>query len=217
MAQGTEALWTINQLGAQVAAALAQGYSGPRNTRIRAIPNSRTVRYYTTLGLIDRPAAMDGRTALYGPRHLQQLVALKQLQARGLSLMEVQQKLAGATNVELGRMAGVEALPPPVADSAGAGAARQAFWHAAPAEEEDEAEAAAPGELAEQAAAASPRALEMTLLFRIAVAPGVTLLLDRARRPSADDLEALQRAAAPLAKEIRSRGLYRTHTTHDKE
>ena len=206
MARPTTTLWTIDQLGAQVAAALAQGYPGPRNARIRAIPDRRTVRYYTTLGLIDRPAAMEGRTALYGPRHLQQLVAIKQLQARGLSLTEVQQALAGSTDDELDRIAGVEALPAPVAASALPDARRQAFWQATP-----------EGDREEGKEATGPQALEMTVAFHIAVTPGATLLLDGARRPSPDDLEALQRAAAPLAKEIRLRGLSRRHTNNEKE
>src|SRR5262245_45243958 len=76
-------LWTIDELGAQVALALSVDYEGPHNSRIREVPDRRTIRYYTTLGLIDRPAEMRGRTALYGRRHLLQLVAIKRLQARG--------------------------------------------------------------------------------------------------------------------------------------
>jgi hypothetical protein len=80
------ALWTLDELGARVALALAVGYDGQANGRVREVPDGRTIRYYTTLGLIDRPAAMRGRTALYGVRHLLQLTAIKRLQARGLSL-----------------------------------------------------------------------------------------------------------------------------------
>ena len=50
--------------------------------RVRAVPDRRAIRWYTTIGLIDRPVAHRGRTALYGPRHLLQLVAVKRLQAR---------------------------------------------------------------------------------------------------------------------------------------
>src|SRR3954468_22885713 len=88
-------LWTIDELGAQVALALSVDYDGPPNGRVRDVPDRRTIRYYTTLGLLDRPAEMRGRTALYGRRHLMQLVAIKRLQARGLSLSEVQQRLVG--------------------------------------------------------------------------------------------------------------------------
>src|ERR1700722_789699 len=91
----TEPRWTIDALGEAVTAALADGYDGPPNGRVRDVPDRRTIRYYTTLGLLDRPAEMKGRTALYGRRHLLQLVAIKQLQARGRSLAEVQQALLG--------------------------------------------------------------------------------------------------------------------------
>src|SRR5260370_42330861 len=100
-----ESLWTIHELGAQVALALSVDYAGPPNNRVRDIPDQRTIRYYTTLGLMDRPAELRGRTALYGRRHLQQLVAIKRLQARGLSLSAIQQQLLGLGDSALRRLA----------------------------------------------------------------------------------------------------------------
>ena len=49
-------LWTLDELGARVALALAVGYDGQANDRVHELPDRRTIRYYTTLGLIDRPA-----------------------------------------------------------------------------------------------------------------------------------------------------------------
>src|SRR5690348_15034744 len=74
------ALLTLDELSARVALALADHYEGQASARVRDVPDVRTIRYYTTLGLIDRPAALRGRTALYGRRHLLQLVAIKRLQ-----------------------------------------------------------------------------------------------------------------------------------------
>src|SRR3954454_6298528 len=105
--KNAEALWTIDELTEAVAAALAEGYGGPPNGRVRGVPERRTIRYYTTLGLIDRPAEMRGRTALYGRRHLLQLVAIKKLQARGLSLAEIQQRLLGLPDEALRELARV--------------------------------------------------------------------------------------------------------------
>src|SRR5207253_11468625 len=96
-----ETLLTLDELSAAVSRALAVGYAGSANGRVRDVPDRRTIRYYTTLGLIDRPAAMRGRTALYGRRHLLQLVAIKRLQANGLSLAEVQARLVGLTDAAL--------------------------------------------------------------------------------------------------------------------
>src|SRR4051812_32231908 len=107
----TSAPWTIQQLSDEVARALAVGYAGTSSGRVRDVPDLRTIRYYTTIGLLDRPAEMRGRTALYGPRHLLQLVAVKKLQARGLSLSQIQQEMAGATDAMLRRLAGEMAGP----------------------------------------------------------------------------------------------------------
>src|SRR5436189_5524229 len=105
MRQSREPLWTLDDLGARVALALAVDYSGSANGRIRDLPDRRGIRYYTTLGLIDRPAAMRGRTALYSVRHVLQLAAVKRLQAQGLSLAEVQARLVGLTDAALRQLA----------------------------------------------------------------------------------------------------------------
>ncbi|MEP6778909.1 MAG: MerR family transcriptional regulator, partial [Gemmatimonadaceae bacterium] len=69
--------------------------------RIQSAPDSRTIRFYQTSGLLDRPVRYDGRTAKYGRRHLLQLLAIRALQSKGLSLAQVQSSLAGATDSEL--------------------------------------------------------------------------------------------------------------------
>jgi DNA-binding transcriptional MerR regulator len=71
-----------------------------RDGRVSPAPDARTVRYYTTLGLIDRPR-IEGREARYGRRQLVQLAAIKALQAEGLSLGAVQQRLYGRREAEL--------------------------------------------------------------------------------------------------------------------
>jgi DNA-binding transcriptional MerR regulator len=50
--------------------------------------NSRTVRLYATQGLIDRPGR-EGRHAVYGRRHLLQLLLIRSLARRGLSLSAI--------------------------------------------------------------------------------------------------------------------------------
>jgi DNA-binding transcriptional MerR regulator len=69
--------------------------------RVSSVPDARTIRYYQSAGLLDRPLRYDGRTARYGRRHLLQLLSVRALQARGLSLAQVQSQLAGATDDEL--------------------------------------------------------------------------------------------------------------------
>lgn len=99
-------LWTIDELARAVEKALvATAYAGQKSARIRQVPDPRTIRYYTTLGLLDKPAEMRGRTAYYGPRHLLQLLAIKRLQAAGKTLVEIQGNLAGAGQAALARWA----------------------------------------------------------------------------------------------------------------
>src|SRR4051812_26557012 len=111
MTRAREGIWGLEELSAQVARALAAGYAGQASGRVRDVPDGRTIRYYTTLGLVDRPVARPGRgrTAFYGRRHLLQFVAIKRLQAEGLSLGEVQARLVGQTDAVLEEAA---RLPP---------------------------------------------------------------------------------------------------------
>jgi DNA-binding transcriptional MerR regulator len=83
-------MWTMDELVERVREALAAEYSGAGDGRVRDVPDRRAIRWYTTIGLVDRPLGMRGRSALYGPRHLQQLVAIKRQQAEGRSLSQIQ-------------------------------------------------------------------------------------------------------------------------------
>jgi DNA-binding transcriptional MerR regulator len=188
-----ETFWTLDELVAQAERALANGAAGADDGRVREVPDRRTVRYYTTLGLLDRPAEMRGRTGLYGRKHLLQLVAVKRLQARGLALAEIQQRLLGLTERELAPLAGVSEEAP-AAGRRRRSAARgdEAFWTAPPA-------APAPAAAPEEPAAA--------MLQGVRLGPDSTLLLEARRALRDDDLEAIRAAAGPLLDLLRTRGL----------
>ncbi|MGA9531142.1 MAG: MerR family transcriptional regulator, partial [Anaerolineales bacterium] len=62
----------------------------PDDERVADRLDGRTVRYYQSLGLVSRPLRYKGRSARYGYQHLLQLVAIKALQASGLSLGQIQ-------------------------------------------------------------------------------------------------------------------------------
>src|SRR6516164_9552269 len=100
--------WTLDELCEEVAKALEGEGAETLDGRVREVPDRRTIRYYTTLGLLDRPAEMRGRTAYYGPRHLLQLLAIKRLQAMGRSLSVIQQALLGLDDTELRQLAGLQ-------------------------------------------------------------------------------------------------------------
>ncbi|WIM99066.1 MerR family transcriptional regulator [Actinoplanes oblitus] len=126
-------MWTMEELVDRVRAALAAEYSGAPNGRVRDLPDPRSIRWYSTIGLVDRPLGTRGRNALYGPRHLLQLVAIKRRQAAGRTLAEIQAELAGAPEQTLTEVARVPAEllstdPPPAPE-----AARPPFWKSAPA------------------------------------------------------------------------------------
>ncbi len=182
-----EPLWTLDELCAQVALALAVDYAGAGNGRVRDVPDRRTVRYYTTLGLIDRPAVMRGRTALYGRRHLLQLAAIKRLQARGLALAEVQARLLGLTGAALEEVAALPADFVTAAPTAAAAAEeappprRDDFWRTAP----------------------EP----VRTMMAVTLGDSVTLLMEATRPLDEHDLSALRAAAAPLLKLLQVRRL----------
>ncbi|MFI5843983.1 MerR family transcriptional regulator [Catenuloplanes sp. NPDC051500] len=225
-------MWTMEELLERVREALAAEYPGAPNGRVRELPDRRAVRWYATTGLVDRATAMRGRTALYGPRHLLQIVAVKRRQAEGHSLAAIQAELAGATDAELAALARVPA------DVLGGDApadvtARPRFWTSAPAAPAETpapastapaATSTAPGTASTTPATTSPAPATATPAAPAAATPaastkeaparevgavslggGVFLLLPV--RPDAADLDGLAHAAQPLIDLLKARGL----------
>jgi DNA-binding transcriptional MerR regulator len=193
-----EPLWTIDELGSAVASALAEGYVGPPNGRVRDVPDRRTIRYYTTLGLLDRPAEMRGRTALYGRRHLFQLVAIKKLQASGRSLAEVQRALAGQTDKALARVAELNAEGKPEEVVGSPPRAAREFWRELPAAHGVRESDDPGGREDRRAEARPPETGRPQTLHGIPLVEGVTLLLASSRPIDVGELEAIREAAGPL-------------------
>ena len=52
--------WTLSELVAEAANRL-EALPAPKNGQVRAVPDERTIRYYGTIGLLDRPTAMRDR------------------------------------------------------------------------------------------------------------------------------------------------------------
>jgi DNA-binding transcriptional MerR regulator len=96
---------TLEDLAREVAARIQRDDVRQGNGQVSPLPDRRTLRYYTTIGLLDRPLAMRGRQAVYGDRHVLQAVAVKRMQAAGLSLGEIQARLAGLPTPELAQVA----------------------------------------------------------------------------------------------------------------
>jgi hypothetical protein len=174
------------------------------------VPDRRAIRWYTTTGLVDRPAGLRGRTALYGPRHLLQLVAVKRRQAQGHSLAVIQAELAGAGDAELAAVARVpEHLLRVTGDgpAAAEGPVRSRFW-AVPAP------AAAVPRPAEPAPAAAPDPGGTARpIGGVALGGGAILVLPV--RPDAADYAAIATAARPLLDLLAARGLLISDTLDD--
>ena len=220
--------WTLDEFAAEVSTALSSSdYAGAESGRVRDIPDARVIRYYTTLGLLDRPE-MAGRTALYSPRHLAQLVAIKKLQARGLSLSSVQQELAGISDAGLARVAalthreGLEknvkrdpetsiSLPKPEKKMR----KESAFWaQKAPGEtpRKEAADPAAHGRIP-ATEALSPRGVSGGVsgpMTGLKLGDHALLLIEALRLPENADLEAIAAAAEPLVEVLVKRGLIKT-------
>ncbi len=181
--------WTLSELVGEVEARLQQ-LPPPKNGQVRAVPDDRTIRYYGTIGLLDRPVAMRGRTALYGIRHLAQVVAIKRLQTAGRSLAEIQALWPELDDETLARMSGV-------ALGRSKSKPRGDFWKQAPAVTTQ-----APASIAPAAAPIELR-IELALgaVLTLAMPPGRGVALTPA------DLRALRAAAAPLVSELARRQL----------
>jgi DNA-binding transcriptional MerR regulator len=209
-------MWTMDELVERVSQALAAEYSGAPNGRVRDLPDGRAIRWYTTTGLVDRPAGLRGRTALYAPRHLLQLVALKRLQAQGLTLAEIQAELAGASDEALTTVARVpeellvvDGPAPSQHDSP----VRARFWAAQPTAAQSMADldipcAADAIETAPVAVAARSHRPTATAVGALALGGGAILVLPHPPDPS--DYAAITAAAAPLLDLLERRGLLTT-------
>jgi len=92
---------TLEEFAAAAARLLRRLDVRPDDGRIRPAPDARGIRYYQTVGVLDRPVRYDGRRAIYGFRHVLQLLAVKRLQQEGHPLHLIQQSLAGRPTAAL--------------------------------------------------------------------------------------------------------------------
>ena len=180
--------WTLAELVEEVGSRIAQ-LPPPKNGQVRAVPDDRTVRYYLTIGLLDRAVATRGRTSLFGKRHLAQVVAIKRLQSMGRSLAEIQALWPTMDDDTLARMSGVVLDPK-------ARATRKDFWRREPAVDVPPSPSPSP----------SPSPTPSPIELRIELAPAITLTVSLTDTGfDTADLGAIRAAAAPLLAELARR------------
>jgi len=130
-----DATWTLETLTQRIDAVLRQEGIHQHNGQVAEAPNGRAIRWYQSTGLLRRPEQR-GRVAFYGPAHLAEVVAIKRLQATGLSLVDVQARLQGLNDDALFALANLPAeltadanvsadVSAPDADSV---VVRRSFW-----------------------------------------------------------------------------------------
>jgi DNA-binding transcriptional MerR regulator len=186
--------WTLTELVTQVGLRIA-ALPAPKNGQVRAVPDERTIRYYGTIGLLERPA-MRGRTASYGRRHLAQVIAIKRLQTTGRSLADIQALWPQLDDDTLARMSGVELA------KVGKALARKELWKREPAATPPAAVVTTPSPVAAVSIAHAA--------FRLELAPNVFLTIampDDGIALSHADVRAIRAAAAPLVTELANRRL----------
>lgn len=94
---GTELdLTTLVELAGRLTATLPR----PADGRVSGQVDVRLVRYYQSAGLLEAPLRYEGRSAVYGPQHVADLVCIRALQARGLGLGQIQAAMAAMPAAE---------------------------------------------------------------------------------------------------------------------
>ena len=227
--------WTLAELVERANRALAAADVRAPNGRVSDMPDARMVRWYTTTGLLHRPV-IRGRVAYYGERHLLQLVAVKRLQAQGLTLAAIQRRLAGAQEATLRELAALPSSGVPIAsdghgrtatETAGrpadlpASRSRPRFWAERPSTRSVIAERAlathdrdSDSDSAGGAAAVHAGGLDTSVLYALRVGGAIVLL---PREPDADDVAAIRAAARPLHDVLIARGLLAPQSRQDQQ
>ena len=205
--------FTLEELVDQLRTLLVEAALEPTNGQVNAIPDRRTVRYYTTLGLLDRPV-IEGRKAFYGERHLLQALAVKRLQSDGVGLATIQRRLVGMTTEQLRTAAGRPDVVDAQSHTNAAGVGRilspeedvpqptrgRSTSPATKAGTEPSLRRSTPfwAQTPENAGPPPTVTPDPEMLTAVAVGEGLTLLVPAIRSLGVDDVAALRRAAAPL-------------------
>ena len=108
---------TLNELVDRAKTSLEAVSADAADSRVRAYPDARTVRYYQSIGVVDRPLRYDGRRAIYGERHLLQAITVKVLQSEGYSLAQIQARVPTLTTEQLRAALGSYGIHPPAEPS----------------------------------------------------------------------------------------------------
>lgn len=99
-----EASFTLPRLIEIVREQIPLVVSAQTKYKVTQVPTERTMRFYTANGLVDKPLRREGVHALYGYRHLLQVLAVKHLQSHYLPLVKVRSLVENISNRDLEQM-----------------------------------------------------------------------------------------------------------------
>jgi DNA-binding transcriptional MerR regulator len=86
---------TLDELVVEAARIIPHIAQEQKRYKVAVYPDERTVRYYITEGLVDRPSPSRDKPSRFNYRHLLQILAIKHLQAQYLPLTKIKDILAG--------------------------------------------------------------------------------------------------------------------------
>ena len=174
----------------------------PRQDRqsVSLVPDERTVRYYSTEGLLAPPEGKQGQNSVYGYQHLLQLLVIKRLQAEHLPMRQIKELVEGKSERALEQLLDVEEPAKAQARAAPKNAATEYLETLLTRPAARRAAAPAPPPSAGFAPTVSHSAWS-----RVEVEPGLELhIRDDYRLP--DDAKERQRLARKLLSEIQQHG-----------
>ncbi len=92
---------TIDELAAAVDKYLSQLVPHQTRYKVQAKPDTRTIRYYTSRGLLPKPGGTQGGRARYQGSHLLRLILIKKLQAEYQSLKRITQIMKPLSDADI--------------------------------------------------------------------------------------------------------------------
>jgi DNA-binding transcriptional MerR regulator len=101
-----DAPMTLDQAVERANALLSAATSTQPDGRVRPTLDTRTMRYYQTLGIVPPPRRAGGRRAVYRSTHLVRAVTTKLLQVGGIRLHDIADRLANQPDQDLWQQVG---------------------------------------------------------------------------------------------------------------
>jgi len=92
---------TIDELVSLLGELLPQLVGEQERYKVTSVPTVRTIRHYISKGLVDKPLRYEGPVALYGYRHLLQIVVVKHLQANHFQIKKIREIINNLSDEEL--------------------------------------------------------------------------------------------------------------------